>query len=106
MAYSNGLGNLIHLLGNIAVNAAANTKRAEQSAAAKTLTHNGVFAASGLDGADETQFSTASSLLATTGSGPDVRYDKVSSLQDLIANGLYNIASADVASSLLRTSLA
>ncbi len=106
MAYSNGLGNLLHLLGNLAVNSARDVKRAEQTAAAQTLTTNGVAGASTLDELDGTQFSTASSLLGTAVSGPDVRYDKVASLQEAIANGTYNVSSADVASSLLKSLLA
>lgn len=52
-------------------------------------------------GADRANVSGAASLLSRAASLPDVRAEKVASIQAAISAGTYNVSSADVASSLI-----
>jgi negative regulator of flagellin synthesis FlgM len=50
---------------------------------------------------DQTNLSSASSLVTQALEGSDVRLDKVASLQQAIATGTYNVSSSDVADSII-----
>jgi flagellar biosynthesis anti-sigma factor FlgM len=52
-------------------------------------------------GADYAQLSGAASLASHAASLPDIRAEKVQSVQAAIANGAYNVSSTDVAGSLM-----
>ena len=51
---------------------------------------------------DQTHLSGAASLASHTASLPDVRADKVQSVQAAIASGSYSVSSSDVAASLIQ----
>ena len=55
--------------------------------------------------ADQAQLSVASGLITKAFAAPDVRADKVASLQKAIAAGTYNVSSHDVAGKLLQSLL-
>lgn len=52
-------------------------------------------------GTDHAKLSSAASLASQAASLPDVRSEKVASIQSAISAGTYNVSSADVASSLV-----
>jgi negative regulator of flagellin synthesis FlgM len=52
---------------------------------------------------DQTSLSTAGSLIAQPSADSDVRFDRVSALQQAISTGTYNISSSDVANKLIQT---
>ena len=54
---------------------------------------------------DQANLSVASGLVTKAIAGPDVRADKVASLQKAIAAGTYNVSSSDVAGKLLQSLL-
>src|SRR5271168_2440075 len=58
-------------------------------------------------GGDSTSFSASASQLSQLRSqldqAPDVRADKVSSLQSSISNGTYNVSSSDIANAIAST---
>lgn len=100
MSYSNGLGNLQHLLGNLATNASTNSKATEQTTASATST-----SAPASKGVDGTKLSSASGLIGKAVAGSDVRADKVAALQQSIAAGTYNVSANDVATSIIASLL-
>jgi negative regulator of flagellin synthesis FlgM len=51
---------------------------------------------------DRTEVSTAASLAHHAMSMPDVRMDKVATIQQALANGSYQVSAADVADKLVR----
>lgn len=54
------------------------------------------------ESADHADLSGAASLVSQAASLPDVRTEKVESIQAAIAGGNYNVSSSDVAQSLIR----
>ncbi len=54
---------------------------------------------------DLTDLSSTGELVAQALGGSDVRTDKVATLQQAIANGSYNVSSADVADKLIQSLL-
>jgi len=54
---------------------------------------------------DQASLSSAGGLMAQALESPDVRLDKVASLQQAIANGSYNVSSSDVADKMIESLL-
>ena len=99
MSYSNGLGNLQHLLGNLATNASPSTTPNQISVSGNTS------AATVGQSADATKLSSASGLVSQSVGEPDVRLDRVASLQKSIGDGTYNVSAGDVATSIIASLL-
>lgn len=55
-----------------------------------------------LSGSDSTDLSSAAQRVAQAMQMPDVRQDRVASLQQQIASGTYHVASQDLADAMLR----
>jgi negative regulator of flagellin synthesis FlgM len=100
MSYSNGLGNLQHLLGNLATNASPNSKVTDQTSASGTTT-----TVARRPDVDATSLSSASGLVSQSVAGSDVRADKVAALQQAIAAGTYKVSANDVATSIINSLL-
>ena len=101
MSYSNGLGNLQHLLGNLATNASTNAKATEQAQTGTAAPE----AVAGSKTSDATRLSTASGVVGKALAGSDVRTDKVAALQQSIAAGTYHVSASDVATSIIASLL-
>ncbi len=100
MSYSNGLGNLQHLLGNLATNA-SRTSTANQPSVSTT----GNISPATLDNTDHANLSSASGLISQSASTSDVRLNKVVALQQVIASGAYSIPASAVADSIINSLL-
>ena len=100
MSYSNGLGNLQHLIGNLATNASQTSKATDQTSLSTTLTGKSVGG-----GLDATRLSTTSNLFSQALAGSDVRAAKVAALQQTIADGAYFVSANDVATSIIASLL-
>ena len=101
MSYSNGLGNLQHLIGSLATNG---TKNTNNNPVAKG--GDGSSPISKIGSTDGAQLSSVSSLVSKASSIPDVRTEKVAALQQSIAAGTYNVSASDVAGSIINSLLA
>ena len=66
---------------------------------------NAVVVNSSANRSDQASLSAASTLLVQALRTPDVRTEKVATLQATIAAGTYNVSSADVAAKLVETLL-
>ena len=98
MSYSNGLGNLQHLLGNLATNASQTTKTADEASTTPTAIPT-------RESVDATKLSSASGLVSQSVAGSDVRTDKVAALRQAISDGTYNVPASDVATSIIASLL-
>jgi negative regulator of flagellin synthesis FlgM len=68
-------------------------------------TNEPVAASKSNSATDQTSLSAASTLLVRALRTPDVRTEKVATLQAALAAGTYNVSSADVADKLVETLL-
>jgi negative regulator of flagellin synthesis FlgM len=102
MAGLDGISTLSQVLGSLGPNGAVNggtsvTETSGSSSAAKSSGSSSETAVK----TDTTSVSSTGGLVAAALSTPDVRLDKVAALQTAIANGSYNVSSADVASKVV-----
>ncbi len=95
MSYTNGIGSAQLLLTAVSTASAASRVQSDQAAGGTPTT--GQLG----DANDHTTFSATGSLIAQVSSGPDVRMDKVASLQQAIAAGTYSVSASDVADKLM-----
>jgi negative regulator of flagellin synthesis FlgM len=101
MAGLDGISTLTQGLGSLSPNGNVNgaTSVAETSKLSSVKTGSGSSEAA--EARDTTSVSSAGGLVAAALTTPDVRLDKVAQLQTAIANGSYNVPSADVASKIV-----
>jgi negative regulator of flagellin synthesis FlgM len=101
MAGLDGISTLTQVLGSLSpsggVNGAASVAETSRSSAEKT----GNDGAGAPSATDKTSVSSTGGLVAAALTTPDVRLDKVAALQTTIADGSYNVSSADVASKIV-----
>jgi negative regulator of flagellin synthesis FlgM len=98
MSQTNGIGDLNQALRSISPVSPSGTQQLSMTKS------NGNNPAAPREG-DETRLSTTSGLIAQALEGSDVRTEKVAALQESIANGSYNVSSADVADKMIRSLL-
>ncbi len=98
MSYSNGIGHIASSL----LQQSSEVQKPEIRAAAAAGGPN-IAAGSSIDSNDQTSLSPASRLLSQALQVSDVRSEKVTSLQQAIASGTYNVASSAVADKLLQS---
>jgi len=102
MSYANGIGNLQQTPGLIAPTATKPSPQAIPSADAEKLNEASV---SNAHQADQASLSSIGGLISQALGGPDVRLEKVSALQQSLADGSYNVSSSDVAAKLIESLL-
>ncbi|MGA7524148.1 MAG: flagellar biosynthesis anti-sigma factor FlgM [Acidobacteriaceae bacterium] len=78
---------------------------ASQEVAASSSGKTNGAASAGSSSADEATLSSAASAAAQAAPDSDVRMDKVAQVQKALAEGTYNVASSDVANSMIDTML-
>jgi negative regulator of flagellin synthesis FlgM len=96
MSYTNGIGNTPQL--STPITTAATTPWANV-----TPRSGGLVSDTNLLADDRTRFSAAASLISQPASDSDVRYERVSALQQAISSGTYNVSASDVADKLIQT---
>lgn len=102
MSFTNNIGSLQQIVSSIAtgeIKGSQQTGATEKSTAATTSSSTDAVSA------DRTNLSATSSVLAQALSGDDVRTEKVTALQHVIASGTYNVSSSDVAGKLIQSLL-
>lgn len=82
---------------------AQSAKESQVSGAEKSL--NGAQPSLVSSASDDSELSRAASLTSEAASLPDVRSEKVEAIKAAIADGTYNVSSADVAQSIVNQML-
>jgi flagellar biosynthesis anti-sigma factor FlgM len=102
MNYSNGINNLQPTVNSIA---AAETKPVVPANVPGSATNGSGEPVGSAGRADEANLSSAGSFVSQALEGSDIRAEKVTSLQQAIAAGNYNVPSSDVADKIIQSLL-
>ena len=102
MSYSNGINNLQQTASSIA---AAETKPIAPASIPGSATSGAGEPVGNAGRADEANLSSAGSFVSQALEGSDIRAEKVTSLQQAIAAGNYNVPSSYVADKIIQSLL-
>ncbi|WP_158791894.1 flagellar biosynthesis anti-sigma factor FlgM [Granulicella sp. L60] len=102
MSFASGIGGLQQAMNSIA---SSETKPATRPEVSDGGVGEGDVSVTGAGQVDQANLSSAGGLVAQALEGSDVRSEKVSSLQQAIASGNYNVPSADVADKMVQSLL-